>query len=147
MSKMKFVRKSNYAHTHELDIDGFLKNNEMTVQIFEVAIFLLESFAKPHRKIIPFEKLAELHKDIMLAHDEKWIQQAYVTELWSDGEITSQKGCDLYQYRSVFTREPPFNHSFEWTLARKHSNGQSYVILESEEVASAFRARMKILIA
>ncbi len=123
------------------DIDGYIENNKIGIQFKEVMINLLKTWVEEHKKAVPFDKLKELHQEIMAAHDEKWIDQSNVTELWSNGEITSQKGGQLYGYRSVFSIAAPFRDNFDWTFAKTRCN-ESFVILESSAVAKQFRLKM-----
>ena len=138
----------------ESDVDKYLECNKMVCQLTYTLILLVDHWIETHRKIVPASQLEGLLREICLAHDTKWTQQHNVTLLYSDGEITSQKGGELYGLRSVFTLESALPAHFEcarsapdgashleWQFPMSE-NEQSYAIVESLEVARAFREKM-----
>ena len=49
------------------------------------------------------DDLKTLQDDIMAAHRPELVDEGKVTQLWSDGEVTSTKGKSLFGLHSVFT--------------------------------------------
>lgn len=123
------------------DVAKFLKNEKKTSKIIDVQIMIVKKWIKEHTKTFTQEQLAPILEKVRSAHDEKWIQQEHVTELWSNGEIISTKGGELYGYRSNFSRSPSLSNKFNWEFPMKSGN-LSYAIVESEEVANELRNMM-----
>ena len=127
-------------NTTEQKVKEYLEDNLDECKIYDVLVLLIETWIKKNKKEFID---TELEKEICAADDDKWIQQDHVIELYSDGRITSQKGRDLYGWRSVFSVAAPLLHDFKMKLPRKTGgDDRTYAILESEELALAFRDRM-----
>jgi len=135
------IRELMEGEITEEKVKAYLDDNLNSCHIYNTLCLLIENWIEKNKKEIVDENL---EKEICAAHDEKWIDQDHVTELYDDGHITSQKGGELYGWRSVFTFHPALLHNFKMKLPRKEGgeNGRTYAILESQEVAVAFRDRM-----
>lgn len=125
-------------------VENYLRYVAGLVPVYQEMISLVTAWIAARAKTVPFVASEELQKQIWQAHDEKWIHRAHVTTLYSDGEITSEKGGELYGARSVFTVAPPLLNKFELRLPLARGDC-SYAILESVEVARDFRERMESL--
>ena len=138
------IRELMEGEITEEKVKAYLEDNLNICHIYNALCLLIENWIEKNKKEIDDEQLV---KEICAAHDEKWINQDHVTELYDDGHITSQKGGELYGWRSVFTFHPALLHNFKMKLPRKEGgeNGRTYAILESQEVAVAFRNRMVAL--
>jgi hypothetical protein len=119
-------------------VDDYLKNVANERHIYETLITLVESWIKKNRK--DFHD-PQLEAEICAADNDEWINQDDVTEFYNDGQITSQKGGELYGHRSVFTMAPALLHNFNLTLPRKNGE-RTFAIVKSTEVAGSFRDRM-----
>jgi hypothetical protein len=127
-------------NTTEEKVKEYLEDNLNDCAIYNTLSLLIETWIRNNKKEFSDP---QLESEICAVDNDKWIEQWHVTELYSDGTITSQKGRDLYGWRSVFTIEPPLLHNFKMTFPRKSGNeDKSFVVVESEAVAKAFRNRM-----
>lgn len=123
-------------------VDEYLEDEKKHAEITEVMIALLKDWIEKNQKHVPHELLVDLERDMWAANNNKWIQQQHVWEIWSDGEIITTKGGDLYGARSEFSFHPPLLHKFNMKLPRVR-NELSYCTVETEEIAIGFRNRMK----
>ena len=130
--------------TFRNDVAKFLKNEKKSAKITDVMIMIVKKWIKENTKTFTQEQLKPILEKVQAAHDEKWIQQTHVTELWSDGEIISTKGGYLYGHRSNFSFAPPLTHKFDWVFPMKQGE-LSYAIVESEQVARELRNMMLAL--
>ena len=104
---------------------------------------------------IPSEAL-ELNLEIINAHNKHYESSATglvnpkespngntIYHLYSDGQITFQKGGWAYLQRSEFTEDSPFNghRELQMKFPNQADNGKTYVILTKEECKN-FRNKM-----
>ena len=135
------------ASDMKLLMESALKYKEtmrIACSYMDKAINEVQIWIDNHRKTIPRHLLQDLLRDINAAHNNKWTQLDNVCELRQNGEIMTTKGGTLYGARSYFSRAPPLLSLFDWTLPITTSS-TSFAILESEECAKEFRARMQTI--
>jgi hypothetical protein len=121
-------------------VDTWIFNHEKMNALYTVMIDILQKWLEQNTKVISENHLISLQTDIVAAHDLKLIKENHVYHFYSDGEITSTKGGEIYGTRSTFSMSPPLIDKFMLTLPMQNS-GLTYAVVTYEK-AKEFRERM-----
>ena len=89
------------------------------------------------------DDLKTLQDDIMAAHRPELVDEGKVTQLWSDGEVTSTKGKSLFGLHSVFTTGVQVTRHPLLQLPMKDENVLP-VPLRTEEVSAPFQSNRPV---
>lgn len=119
----------------------FIYDEEKSVAIFSLMIDIINKWLIQNEKVIASDALKQIQRDIIEAHNTEFTKNHCVYHFYSDGEITSTKGGDIYGMRSTFLIAPPLKDKYQLELPLSH-NVFSYAIVESEEIAQGFRNRL-----
>lgn len=89
------------------------------------------------------KELLELHSD------DELVSHSMVCQLWSDGEVTLQKGGELFNCRSLHCIAPAVlkanNTVCKDLFPHQASNGFTYAFITNTEEAGKIRELMRVL--
>ena len=78
-------------------------------------------------------KLAALKQMIHEAHNPKLVEEAYVTKVWEDGEITQEKGGELYGARTLHCLAMGFADGIPVEMMPKQNTKHGFAIVTSAD--------------
>lgn len=123
-------------------VDTFITNNNFVCQLTNTQNAILQQWIDNNKTTIDGDLLLVVQKEIIDAHDKKWTEKRNVVHLYSDGEITCQKGGELYGHRTMFTITPRLVAKFKMDLPMV-SGDVSFAIVESLDVANQLRQKLE----
>ena len=92
----------------------------------------------------PHDDLKTLQDDVVVAHNMELTKEDHVTTFWADGEITSEKGGELYGLRSTFITGIAVTKHPLLQLPIPGSSMTSAIVTDKQ--ATVFRERLKHLL-
>ncbi len=150
------INRKVYNIKNEIDdkliqeVDQYIKNNEYVSKINDMRIMILSDIIKENESKIELQEnkneINEINKEVKSLHNPKLKENMRVYHLWSDGEIDSTKGGEIYNMRSTFTMKPPITKNGSYfsfpVLNDGKDNSQTYAIIEEND-AYMIREKMK----